>query len=433
MRHSIPFLLPFAALAAAQSPLVDLLSSQPDLSSLLDILTITPELVNTLSNANNITIFAPVNSAFAAIPPDTAEGVAISTRDPNGTSTLLNYHVLQGSYPSSAFQETPLYYPTLFDNRSIIFDNPRTNVTGGQNVGLFRNGSQFQVVRGELQTSNVIQADITVGGVTIHKIDEVLTIPLNASDTAERLNATAALGALTQAGLIDQLDIVPDLTLFIPNNEAFQAVGSAFAGASIETLRDVLQYHAVTGNVLFSTEVTNTTVTASNGGTLNLTVIDDDIFVNGAKVILPNVLMSDGVAHVIDSVLNPDTQAINPADLEDDDDEPATAFPGASPVPNVPFTSAVPAPTTLNTVPPLYTTASVVAPTRAVGSGNGTIPSGAAGGSTTTARPGNGTVTTGAGGNASTRPASFTGAAALPTMMAGGLWAGVLAVGAWEV
>lgn len=57
----------------------------------------------------------------------------------------------------------------------------------------------------------------------------------------------------------------------------------------------------MTGNVLFSTEVTNTTVTASNGGTLTLTVIDDDIFVNGAKVILPNVLMSDGVAHVIDS------------------------------------------------------------------------------------------------------------------------------------
>ncbi|PNS17747.1 Periostin [Sphaceloma murrayae] len=400
----------FAALGAAQSPLVDLLRTQPDLSSLLDILSISPELVNTLSNANNITIFAPVNSAFAAVPPDTAEGLAISSRDPNGTTTLLNYHVAQGTYPSSSFTDTPFYTPTLFDSRSIIFNNPRTNVTGGQNLGLFRDGQQFQVLTGELQTSNVIQADIVVGGVTIHKIDEVLTIPLNASDMAERLNATAALGAIAQAGLEETLDIVPDLTLFIPNNDAFQAVGSAFAGASVETLRNVLQYHAITGNVIFSTEITNTTVQASNGGTLTFTVIDDDIFVNGARVVLPNVLLSDGVAHVIDAVLNPATTTVDRDELDDDDDTPNAQFPGATPVGNVPFTSNIPAPTTLNTVPPLQTTASAVSSTRA---GNGTAP----------------TVTTPSA--TTTAPATFTGAAALPTAMIGGaLWAGAALMGA---
>ncbi|KAG8623694.1 hypothetical protein KVT40_008670 [Elsinoe batatas] len=394
MLLSTSSVLLFAGLGAAQNALVDFITSQPDLSFLADVLTIVPELVTTLGSANNITIFAPTNTAFEAIPPDTAEGLAISTRDPNGTSTLLNYHVLRGGFPSSAFTETPLYYPTLFDNRSIIFNNARTNVTGGQNVGLFRNGTQFQVISGELQTSNVIEADLTLGSVIVHKIDEVLTIPLNASDTAERLNATAALGALTLTGLADPLDIVPDLTLFIPVNEAFQAAASAFEGASVETLRDVLQYHAITGNVIFSSEITNTTAQASNGGTLTFSVIDDKIYVNTARVLIPNVLLSDGVAHVIDTVLNPANSNVDREEI-DDDDTPTPAFSGASPTGGVPFTSAVPAATT------------------------GT---------------GIGGATRSPSGTSSAPISSFTGAAAMPTMVGGGaLFAGVALAGAWEL
>ncbi|KAF2222112.1 FAS1 domain-containing protein [Elsinoe ampelina] len=415
MLLSTSSVLLFAGLGAAQNALVDFITSQPDLSFLADVLTIVPELVTTLGSANNITIFAPTNTAFEAIPPDTAEGLAISTRDPNGTSTLLNYHVLRGGFPSSAFTETPLYYPTLFDNRSIIFDTARTNVTGGQNVGLFRNGTQFQVISGELQTSNVIEADLTLGSVTVHKIDEVLTIPLNASDTAERLNATAALGALTLTGLADSLDIVPDLTLFIPVNEAFQAAASAFEGASVETLRDVLQYHAITGNVIFSSEITNTTAQASNGGTLTFSVIDDEIYVNTARVLIPNVLLSDGVAHVIDTVLNPANTNVDREELNDDD-TPTPAFSGASPTGGVPFTSAVPAATTLNTVPPLATTASAV---------NSTL---------TASGTGVGGATRGSSGTSSAPISSFTGAAAMPTMVGGGaLFAGVALAGAWEL
>jgi len=118
---------------------------------------------------------------------------------------------------------------------------------------------------------------------------------------ASRLGATAVLGALTQTNLANTVDVVPDLTLFIPNNAAFQAIGTAFTNASVETLAGVLQYHAVVGNVVFSSEITNSTVPALSGGNLTLTVVGQDIFVNGAQVVVPNVLLSNGVAHVIDS------------------------------------------------------------------------------------------------------------------------------------
>ena len=155
--HYAVSLLAFACLSTAHT-LTSILESQLDLSTLLDALTTVPELAATLSNATNITILAPVNAAFAALSPDTAEGLALSTRDPNGTSTLLNYHVIQGTYPSSAFTSVANYVPTLFDNRSVIFNNPRTNVTGGQNLGLIRADDSYQIISGELSISNVIQS-----------------------------------------------------------------------------------------------------------------------------------------------------------------------------------------------------------------------------------------------------------------------------------
>ena len=128
----------------------------------------------------------------------------------------------------------------------------------------------------------------------------MLTIPRNASTTALALGQTAIVGAVTGANLVSAVDTAEGLTLFVPINEAFQAAGSAFIGASIKTLQQVLEYHVVTGAIVFSTDITNTTVPSLQGGDLTLTVIDGTIFVNTAKVVIPNILLSDGVAHVID-------------------------------------------------------------------------------------------------------------------------------------
>lgn len=140
---------------------------------------------------------------------------------------------------------------------------------------------------------------------TVHKIDEVLIIPALLSGTLSRLpqvGVSAAIGALTATDLVQTVDTIADLTIFVPNNEAFTGAASAFANASIETLTNVLTYHAVAGAVVFASDVTNTTVATVNGNDITLSVgTDGTVYVDNAKVIFPNIILSNGVAHIIDT------------------------------------------------------------------------------------------------------------------------------------
>ena len=123
---------------------------------------------------------------------------------------------------------------------------------------------------------------------------------------------SSAQTALENAGLIPKrgpptgppqptLDTVGDLTIFVPSNDAFRAIEATLQGASIDAVRDILRYHAVTGSVVFSSDVTNTTVKTVAGPELTLSVVNGEVFVNKAKVILPDVLLSNGVMHIIDT------------------------------------------------------------------------------------------------------------------------------------
>lgn len=137
--------------------------------------------------------------------------------------------------------------------------------------------------------------------IIVHKIDAVLTIPKPLTATGAEAGAEAAVAFVAAAGLGETLDTIPDLTIFVPTNDAFDAIGSMLATASIEDVAEILQYHAIAGAVVFSDDVTDTTVQTVQGGELTLSVVDGSIFVNTAKVVIPNILISNGVVHVIDA------------------------------------------------------------------------------------------------------------------------------------
>jgi uncharacterized surface protein with fasciclin (FAS1) repeats len=92
------------------------------------------------------------------------------------------------------------------------------------------------------------------------------------------------------------------LTAFIPNNDAFQAIGSVLASVSMKELAGILAYHIVPDVVGYSTDLVNGTKlpTASQGESLTIRSDGEDVFVNSAKVIVPNLLIKEGVVHVID-------------------------------------------------------------------------------------------------------------------------------------
>lgn len=230
----------------------------------------------------------------------------------------------------------------------------------------------------------------TIPGITIHKIDQVLTIPLNLSDTLLRLDqlgTSAVLGALDTAGLIDRidsdgeseeqtLDTIEDITVFIPNNDAFVAAASAFQNASVEVLTEVLEYHAIQGSVVFASDIANGSVQTVQGSELTLSVgYDGTVYVDNARVILPNILLSNGVAHIIDTVLNPNAADVNSSALNPTASA-TPAFSGATPVgTDIPFTASAITPSTTIDIPPIATTAEFVTPQggAATPTGNATV------------------------------------------------------------
>ncbi|KAK4614926.1 Fasciclin-like arabinogalactan protein [Fulvia fulva] len=289
--------LGFVALTAAQD-LISALHAQPDLSTLLGALQDVPEIAVVLAAASNITILAPTNDAFAQVPARSPLGTALANKEADAIAALLAYHVLSGTFMSTDFMEDPQYVSTLLvayevDGVSV------TNVTGGQNVGLQLNGSDATILSGEMMSSVVTEADIQVGEIIVHKIDSLLTLPVKASAQASEAGLTGIVDALTQASLVETVDTTPDLTVFIPSNEAFAALGTGYEGLDTEALTDILTYHVIAGNVLFSPELSNTTVPSLQGTDLTVTVLGDAVFINEAQVIIPNIIIANGVAHVI--------------------------------------------------------------------------------------------------------------------------------------
>ena len=136
--------------------------------------------------------------------------------------------------------------------------------------------------------------------------DETKDIPTNASETGVHNSLVAAL---TQAGLASTLSGDGPFTVFAPTDQAFADAGIDLASfdtdAENATLVDILTYHVVSGTVLSSDLTDAGTTDALNGDKLSFTVTDTEVKVNDAVVTTADVTSSNGVIHIIDTVLMP--------------------------------------------------------------------------------------------------------------------------------
>ncbi|QZD87354.1 fasciclin domain-containing protein [Qipengyuania psychrotolerans] len=130
------------------------------------------------------------------------------------------------------------------------------------------------------------------------------------------------VSAVTAAGLGETLSGEGPFTVFAPTNDAFAKIPEAtlteLTTNDTETLGNILKYHVVAGNVDAATltqAITDAgeggyTITTVNGGTLNASVVDGNVVLtDGAggtsMVTATDVAASNGVVHVIDTVLMP--------------------------------------------------------------------------------------------------------------------------------
>ncbi|MCJ1471764.1 hypothetical protein MMC13_000404 [Lambiella insularis] len=334
MQYKLVSLAALAATASAQTMnLTATLMNNSMLSNLSSYVNAFPAISSTLGMAKNITILAPSNDAFAMLLNSSA-GMMMAN-DTTMIQSLLTYHVLNGTYDSSMITNNATFIPTM------LTDMMYSNVTGGQRVEAITEGMNATFFSGLLQNATVTQANINFTGGIIHIIDSVLTIPIPISNTAEAAGLSAAVGALMDTKMTAALDNMMDVTAFIPNNAAFQAIGSALGNLTMDQLSSILEYHVINGTVAYSSSLMNNTMLPTmQGNNVTITMMNGSVFVNSAMVILPDVLVANGVVHVIDAVLNPSATTLMP-----NASTTAVAFMGATSASAVPFTSGVPTPT----------------------------------------------------------------------------------------
>ncbi len=121
---------------------------------------------------------------------------------------------------------------------------------------------------------------------------------------------TTLVAAVQAAGLVDVLKGPGPFTVFAPTDEAFAklapgTVESLLLPENKATLIAILTYHVVAGKVT-SDMVAPGEVPTVQGSTLTVSVSDGIVMVDQAKVVTVDIMASNGVIHVIDSVILPE-------------------------------------------------------------------------------------------------------------------------------
>jgi len=131
-------------------------------------------------------------------------------------------------------------------------------------------------------------------------------------DTAVAAGGFETLAAaLTAAGLVETLKSDGPFTVFAPTDEAFAklpegTVESLLKPENLDQLTAILTYHVVPGAVSAEQVVTLSEATTVNGQAVDIAVSGSSVTVDEANVIATDIMASNGVIHVIDTVILPE-------------------------------------------------------------------------------------------------------------------------------
>ena len=256
------------------------------------------DLVDTLSNGQGITLFAPTNDAFKTLT-GAASDVEVNLKTEewqNHLEDLLYHHVLPTVVPSSDI--TDGLSVTTLNEDDIYFTVSTTN---GGGTGIFVNTD-----------AEVVEADIDAINGIIHAIDDVILPSWFSNSIMKLAEGTSDLSTLVdlvvQAGFSGTLSEAGPYTVFAPTNAAF--LDSLFGGGtsiSADQLSSILSYHILKG-IYADTDLRDGLIlTTLQGEKLTFkSTKENGEFVNDKRIIIPNILANNGIIHIIDGVLIPE-------------------------------------------------------------------------------------------------------------------------------
>ncbi|GFO06723.1 fasciclin domain-containing protein [Plakobranchus ocellatus] len=249
------------------------------------------KLEQTLVAADSLTLFAPNNEAFLGLPDWARKAV-------QNTSTLteiLQFHAALGRIKFSTLINELLAY-------SLLGKQIRFNIYGKANANdpvYTAQCSPFELGRVDQPATNGV----------IHVLERVMIPPFG--DAVAYLTAfprfKILVKALSIAGLTETLKGYGPFTVFAPTDDAF---GKLPPGALDKLLKNktalanVLEYHVVKGTFC-SAGLSNGPVRTMQGRDVSISISFEGIKVNDAKVVYPDSSITNGVLHIIDTVLMP--------------------------------------------------------------------------------------------------------------------------------
>ena len=280
--------------------IVDHAVANPGFSSLVAALTDggNTTFTDLLSNEEELfTVFAPGNDAFSAF----------TNPNSNDINAILANHVVMGA---AAFRSdlTSTYYTT------------EAEFATDENLSLYVNIDDGVTLNG---TSSVVMADIVASNGVIHTVDAVIDLPTVVTFATADPTFSTLVQALTE--LTPGTDFVSVLsaqdgngsdpfTIFAPTNDAFASLASIPGEAD---LTPILQHHVVAGANVRSGDLSDgATATTLEGDMItinlpgtgdNIADITDGAGNTGIGIDAVDVQAINGVIHVVDTVLIPDT------------------------------------------------------------------------------------------------------------------------------
>ncbi len=246
-------------------------------------------LVDALKGEGPFTVFAPTDEAFAKLPAGTVETL-LKPENKEQLVGILTYHVVKGRVPASK-----------------VVSLSGATTLNGQRVDIKTQGGKVTV-----DQANVVKTDIQCANGIIHVIDSVI-LPASDNLVAVAKKAgqfTTLLAAAEAAGLADALAGEGPFTVFAPTDDAFSklpegTVASLLEPENKEKLANILKYHVIAGRVYSDAAVDGREARTLLGQNIRVSVGDGGAKINDAKLLTTDIDASNGVIHVIDSVLLP--------------------------------------------------------------------------------------------------------------------------------
>lgn len=246
-------------------------------------------LVDALKSDGPFTVFAPTDAAFAKLP----DGTISTLLKPENKSTLqaiLKYHVVPGKVMAKDVVK-------LNGAKTLAEQWAAINTTGGKVM---------------VDNARVVKTDIETSNGVIHVIDSVI-LPetknlVEVAASAKSFNTL--LAAAKSAGLAEVLAEGGPFTVFAPTDEAFGklpegTIATLLKPENKSKLAAILKYHVVAGRVFSPDAVKAGKAKTLQGQMVAIKTSGGKAMVDNATIVKTDIDASNGVVHVIDTVILP--------------------------------------------------------------------------------------------------------------------------------